>query len=208
MFKKGFKTSLLTTLGFGMGLFWDPVENPEWKIAKYRGSRSGYEKFGRIPKKILSAKSRKSRNPGDRYMKIPKKILKNIARKSHDPPWVSEFYPRNTGFFKFRGFRPRDYGFFLISGFLSPGFSQNSRDSEFFFRIFHFRDILGIRIFFLGMRYPDKKPPLITDYSVYKFEFSKPILRFRPHKKTLVWMAQICCFWGNKVRKEVLRMKL
>ena len=55
-------------------------------------------------------------------------------------------------------------GFFLISGFLSPGFSQNPRDLRFFRNFlpsgypgnFYPRD----RIFFRGMVYPDKKPPL------------------------------------------------
>ena len=83
------------------------------------GLESGFFYFG-LDRKIGIGirKSRKSQHPGIEIGIL--KPLKNLSRKTRNPgdeDW--DFYPR-------------DLGFFLISGFLSPRFSQNSRDSGFF----------------------------------------------------------------------------
>ena len=126
---------------FGIRTFYFGLDRKIPKIPKSRGS--GFEN---PKKKIPKEKSRKSQNPGDRDrdFKTFKKSGKSRVQNHRD-----------SGFFSIRIFIPgirdfyhRDSEFFLISGFFTFWLSR-----KFF--------ILGIGIFFRGMEYPDKKPPLL-----------------------------------------------
>ena len=125
--------------GFGIGIFYFGLDRKIPEIPKSRGSGSGFEN----PEKIPKEKSRKSQNPGDRDRDF-KTSKKSRVRNPENPEilgigiriWKSRTNPEKI---------PRKIP--------KKSRVKNSK-------------IPGIGIYFRGLGYPDKKPPLVIDYNL------------------------------------------
>ena len=74
---------------------------------------------------------------------------------------IRDFYPGNWGFFSNQGFLSQELGIFFKSEILIPGIGD-------FWGIFIPGIFRGMGIFFVGWKYPTKKPPLILIESLFK----------------------------------------